>query len=106
MINIYYFFLVVILLLCYFYRKPVINVTDIKFLRNFVMSPAYGTIKKIIIKDDIIHIIIYLSLFDIHRQYYPTNGIVIEQIHDMTGKYELAYELNKSSKNEKVITTI
>lgn len=103
MIYIYYFFVLIILFLIYFYRKPYITS---KFPNNVITSPAYGTIKKIIVDDNTIHIIIFLSLTDIHYQYYPISGFITSQVHDNTGKYELAYKLNKSSDNEKCITTM
>jgi phosphatidylserine decarboxylase len=104
--NIYYFFLFVILSILFFYRKPTIDDKILCTSDDIILSPAYGTIEKIIINKSTVHIIIFLSVFDIHYQYYPIKGYVIDQIHDMTGKYELAYELNKSSDNEKIITTI
>jgi phosphatidylserine decarboxylase len=34
------------------------------------------------------------------------SGIITSQIYDNTGKFNLAYDLNKSKYNEKVITTL
>jgi phosphatidylserine decarboxylase len=98
------FTIFVILFVLFFNRHPEINIGKIN--NNEVLSPSYGTIKKIIKSNNRITIIIFLSPLDIHVQYYPIYGKVISQVHDLNGKYELAYKLNKSNENEKVITTI
>lgn len=95
----------IILLICaliWFYRHPICDISHLKG----ITSPAYGIIKKIEVRHGIIHIIIYLSIFDVHVQYAPCDGKVIDRIYDHTGKYNLAYDLNKSKFNEKVITVI
>ena len=96
--------LFIILFYIYFHRHPPINIPHIN--DNIILAPAYGTIKKIKYKDNYIHIIIFLSPLDVHVQYYPIRGNVIKQEHDFSGKYHLAFQLNKSDLNEKVITTI
>jgi phosphatidylserine decarboxylase len=95
------FTIFVILFVLFFNRHPEINIGKIN--NNEVLSPSYGTIKKIIKSNNRITIIIFLSPLDIHVQYYPIYGKVISQVHDLNGKYELAYKLNKSNENEKVI---
>lgn len=103
-IGILCIFLFLIFFLAFFLREPrlePVNVND-----NIVLSPSYGTIYKIIKDNDLIHIIIILNIMDVHIQYYPINGTVTKQIYDANGKFELVYELEKSSLNEKVITTI
>jgi phosphatidylserine decarboxylase len=101
-----YFMLVVLLFFIYFYREPSINTHGENIDDNMVLSPAYGVVKKIIYNNNNIHIIIFLSINDIHIQYYPIRGKIKSIEYDPSGKYELAYELNKSSMNEKNITTI
>ena len=96
--------LLLILFWFYFHREPRIDVGSIE--DNTIVSPAYGKIYKIIEEEDKIHVIIILNVFDIHTQYYPVNGTVINQIYDANGKFELVYKLYKSQMNEKVITTI
>jgi phosphatidylserine decarboxylase len=96
--------ILIIISYIYFHRKPKINIKETD--DNVVLCPAYGTIQKIIETDDKVHVITFLSPVDVHVQYYPVNGIIKEQIHDMSGKYHLAYQLNKSDMNEKVITII
>jgi phosphatidylserine decarboxylase len=95
---------ILILFLIYFHRHPNINIPYTN--DNIILSPAYGTIKKIKTKDNYTHVIIFLSPFDVHVQYYPIRGKVIKQEHDFNGKFHLAFQLNKSDLNEKVITTI
>lgn len=87
-----------------FYRVPVIK-TKI-FKPNAIYSPAFGTLKRIIQTPTHIHFITFLSPLDIHIQYYPMNGVVDNIIHDDTGRFALAFQLNKSDDNEKTITTL
>jgi phosphatidylserine decarboxylase len=96
--------IIIILLWIFFHRSPTYDIDSIN--DNIVYSPAFGKIMGINEKDGYIHIAIFLSPLDVHIQYIPINGIVIDQKHDITGKFELAYDLNKSRENEKVITTI
>jgi len=74
---------------------------------NKVYSPAYGRIMKIKERDDgTLYIAIFLSPLDIHYQFFPVSGKVERVDYDHTGKFELAYEYNKSNQNEKCIHTI
>jgi phosphatidylserine decarboxylase len=38
---------------------------------------------------------------DVHQNYYPINGFVLNRIYDDTGQFRLAYQLDKSDENEK-----
>lgn len=87
-------------------RHPKVTIDPKNIDDETVLSPSYGTIKKIGYTKTHVHIIIFLSVTDVHVQYYPIRGIVTDQVHDDIGTYHLAYKLNKSDKNEKVITTI
>ena len=74
---------------------------------NKVYSPAYGRIMKIKERDDgTLYIAIFLSPLDIHYQFFPVSGKVERIDYDHTGKFQLAYELNKSNDNEKCIHVI
>jgi phosphatidylserine decarboxylase len=74
---------------------------------NKVYSPAYGRVMKIKERDDgTLYMAIFLSPVDIHYQFFPVSGTVKKIDHDHTGKFELAYEFNKSNKNEKCIHVI
>lgn len=104
--NIYILVILVntVLILIYFYRSPVIKQQVYK--NNCVYSPAYGTIHHIIKTSKYTYILIYLSMFDIHRQFYPINGVLVHRYYDNNGRFNLAYEFEKSSKNEKVVSII
>lgn len=95
----------VLLMLIIFYRDPPIQTG---FPDHVLMGPCYGTIKEIQYDDktQIVRIIIFLSPFDVHTQTMPVNGFVSDMIYDPTGKFELAYKVNKSRFNEKMTTTI
>lgn len=97
------FLIIVIGFLMYFYRAPYLNIAH---MDNIVSGPSYGTIKSIIKTENNIHIVIYLGLTDVHVQYYPINGTVKKHTYDLNGKFELAFDLNKSKHNEKMITEI
>lgn len=99
----------VMLLMIWFYRRPLNTIRD-DIEINTVVSPAYGTIYRIlpVMKNGIqyTHISIFLSPTDIHVQYIPLTSTFVETIYDATGKFNLAYEMNKSDDNEKAITAI
>ena len=101
--------LVIILLVCavlFSYRFPkerALSEAD----HSRVYSPAYGRIMKITKQEDgTLYIAIFLSPLDIHYQFFPVSGTVERVEYDHTGKFELAYELNKSNANEKCIHVI
>jgi phosphatidylserine decarboxylase len=97
---------ILLVLILFFYRSE-----NVKRCRGdddkTVKSPAYGTVMDVrTTQSGDLFVAIFLSPLDIHHQYAPVSGVVTSKVHDDTGKFELAYELNKSSENEKVITTI
>lgn len=98
--------LALLLFINWFNRHPYISNDIKKTSSNIVLSPSYGTIKKIVNDGTKTHIMIFLSPLDVHVQYYPMSGQIISQVYDNTGRFELAYNLNKSKFNEKVITTL
>jgi len=96
----------IVALLLFFYRFPEERECRPEDV-NKVYSPAYGRIMKITERDDgTLYIAIFLSPLDIHYQFFPVSGTVERVDYDHTGKFELAYELNKSNGNEKCIHTI
>jgi len=97
--------LFVLLFHFYFQRDPRITLNP-NLPNHEIISPTYGRIYGIYEEDNHIHIITILNLMDVHMQYYPMNGRVVNQVHDRTGKYALVYDLFKSKENEKMITTI
>lgn len=101
--------LIVILFMSWFYRRP-INTIKTDLNAGDIISPAFGTVYEIlpVEKDGIqyTHISIFLSPADVHVQYIPMNCTFVETKYDATGKFNLAYEMNKSNENEKSITTL
>lgn len=95
-----------VIFLLYFYRCPLS--IDSKYDVWKVYSPSYGTVK--MIKQDTetntLTIGIFLSPFDVHQQYYPIDGTVLNRVYDNTGKFELAFDMDKSRDNEKKIHII
>ncbi len=99
-------FVIFVILMINFYRCPTPIIR--KNNEDVVYAPSFGKILKIIQNnnDDSIFVSIFLNPFDIHYQYYPVSGIIKDIKYDPTGKFSLAYELNKSNENEKSITTL
>ena len=96
---------IILLLLLWFYRKPLNRTIFVN--RDILYSPAYGKILKIQnLIGNKIHIAIFLSPLDIHRQYIPINGKIKDIVYDNTGKFKIAYHFNKSDLNEKYITVL
>lgn len=97
--------LIILILLAFFYRYPKETIREGSV--DQVYSPAYGKIMSIKRRDDnTLYIAIFLSPLDIHYQFFPVSGRVKDIKYDATGKFELAYELNKSNENEKCIHVI
>jgi phosphatidylserine decarboxylase len=97
---------VALLGLILFYREPLFKLPFYQIQSNQIASPSYGTITRILhdpeTKKRVVSI--FLSPLDVHTQYYPIHGYVMDHKHDLNGKFHLAYEWDKSNDNEKVIT--
>jgi phosphatidylserine decarboxylase len=92
--------------LFFFYRYPVVRKIE-ETDPYAVYSPAYGKVMNITKRpDNTTYVAIFLSPLDVHYQFFPVSGRVKEVLYDATGKFELAYELNKSNGNEKCIHVI
>lgn len=89
--------------LLYFYRyyPHKTNYAD-----NIIISPNEGKVTGITIKDEIIHVSVYMNIFNNHTQIYPINGMVIDRIYDQTGKFDIVIDHDKCRENEKKIHTI
>jgi phosphatidylserine decarboxylase len=103
--NIVFFFCLVILWgLIYFYRLPK-RMKPI-FDENFITSPSDGKVLKITeTKDGMYKITIYLSILDVHIQWYPVDGLIRNIIY-RKGEFNLAHILEKSDFNERMTTII
>lgn len=105
--NYYKVLLIVVIVICgflmYFYRKPKQVISS---STDFVHSPAYGKIMNIKKENNRIYIAIFISPLDVHYQFSPVAGKITDIKYDSTGKFNLAYKLNKSNNNEKTIYTI
>lgn len=100
--------ILLVLFKIWFARKPPLHLNKYYAQSNTLISPAYGTIQKIYhdLDKKVYIVAIFLSPFDVHVQYYPTTGEVLEMTHDLNGRHALAFDLNKSQFNEKYITTM
>jgi phosphatidylserine decarboxylase len=86
---------VAMIMLLYFYRLP-----DRKSPDTGIVSPADGVIGKITSnKDGQKTIVIFLSPLDVHTQFVPVDGVVIEQTYKK-GEFHPAYLFEKSDLNE------
>jgi phosphatidylserine decarboxylase len=92
--------IIIVLYILYFYRTP--NSCS-NFDDNVIVSPSYGTVMEILENSSHYHIAIFLSPLDVHVQYFPCEAVISDIIYDKTGKFELAYNVNKSRYNEKCI---
>ena len=100
------FLFIIIISLVYFYRYPFWIPIGYRS-DNTVYSPAFWTIIDVRqMQEGHYFIAIFLSPFDIHYQFSPIEGKLIDIKYDETGQFNLAYDLNKSVQNEKAIYTI
>lgn len=92
-------------LLIYLFRVPDRNMSP--YLDDsFILAPCDGTIINIEeAQANMIKISIHLSIFDVHTQWYPVNGIIRKTIHNIDKSSLLSF-LNKSKNNEKFTTII
>lgn len=71
-----------------------------------VVSPTDGYVMDIRrLKDGQYHVMIFLSIFDVHCQWYPINGLVTD-VQYKSGTFAPAYMLEKSKFNESSQTSI
>ncbi len=96
------YFSVLLIALLFFYRSPELNPP----YGDHLLSPAFGTVSRIVKQNDRTLVTIFLNVYDYHAQYYPCKGIVVSHVHDETGQFAIASDAYKSDKNEKTITTI
>lgn len=95
-------FLTGILFLAYFYRHPirVNNTSD-----DTIVSPCDGTVLDVLKESDTFRIVVYLSIWNVHTQWYPMDGKIVN-VQYKRGEFNLAHLLEKSDYNERCVTTI
>tara|TARA_B100001094_G_scaffold328719_1_gene389766 strand:+ start:229 stop:885 length:657 start_codon:yes stop_codon:yes gene_type:complete len=96
-VYLFYIFLIV----CYFFRDPI---RDVIYNNESFLSPADGKIVSIEPFEDedlgkTIKIAIFLSFFNVHRQWIPLNAKVIDSNYN-PGKFFGAFKDKASEKNE------
>lgn len=96
--------LLIIGMLVYFYRLP--KRLKPTFDESIITSPSDGTVLDISeTKDGMYKISIYLSILDVHVQWYPVDGLVRNLMY-RKGEFNLAHILEKSDFNERMTTII
>lgn len=91
-------------MLMYFYRVP--TRPRIKAPYEILVSPSDGTVLDIQEKSNgYTRIALYLSPLDVHLQWYPTYGVVVDQRY-VPGQFNLAYVSEKSQYNERMSTLV
>ena len=88
--------------LFFFFRVPP-KTGVVPVHRDPILSPAYGTVREIKKIGGYYHVVITLSLFDVHVQYVPYGGIVRKKMYKK-GEFNMVYFLNKSQYNERMVT--
>ena len=101
--SIYISGIVLLIMMIYFYRLP--KRIPPTYPKQMIIAPCNGEVLKIIVKPDITQIIIHLSIFDIHTQWYPTHGTIRNVIYK-PGEFNIAKIIHKSSFNERMTTVI
>ncbi len=104
--------LIGIIFLQFFYRLPIYDKSNSNYLINTdqsfihtIKSPSFGTVLDIQEYDDHYRIITYLSVTDVHYQYFPITGQVIKRKYK-NGTYYPAHLLEKTQYNERCHTII
>jgi phosphatidylserine decarboxylase len=90
--------------LMYFYRFPereLLTGGD----TTTIVSPCDGTVLDVFLEDDAYRIVVYLSIWNVHTQWYPVSGCVL-RMHHKPGEFNLAHVLEKSDFNERCSTVI
>jgi phosphatidylserine decarboxylase len=97
-----YVYTLIMSFLVYFYRFPKrLTCSD----NNIIISPCDGTVLDVVCEDDTYRIIVYLSIWDVHTQWYPVNGRIVDVLYK-PGEFNLAHVLEKSNYNERCSTVI
>lgn len=96
--------LVLLGMLAYFYRLP--HREKPHFNDSIITAPSDGTVLKISeTKDKMYKVTIYLSILNVHTQWYPVDGLIRNVVYKK-GAFNLAHILEKSDYNERMSTVI
>jgi phosphatidylserine decarboxylase len=96
--------LLTILFLMYFYRTPE-GPFNQSVNTDAIYSPCYGEVISIEKTESFIIIKVFLSIFDIHTQWYPVDGKILSAKH-YSGEFHPAYLFKKTHRNEQTVTVI
>jgi phosphatidylserine decarboxylase len=96
---------IIFLFLMFFFRVPNRTLSLEINKNDYIISPCDGTILKIEEEGNQIKIITFLSIFNVHVQWYPIDGY-IKRLEHKNGEFNMANILEKSEYNEKFITEI
>jgi phosphatidylserine decarboxylase len=89
----------------YLFREPELKKASLG--TNTIISPAYGKIYKIQKINCHICISIILTIFDVHYQYVPCDGVIKNTTYDRNGTFNIVYsDYDKTKLNEKMIYEI
>lgn len=107
-----YIYIIIVLFMIYFYRVPYRKCQNSQNSQNSqnneldITSPADGTVLGIQTdQDGTTKIAIFLSPLDVHVQYIPYDGVVINKEYKK-GEFNPAYLLEKSTLNEHAILVV
>jgi phosphatidylserine decarboxylase len=86
----------------FFFRDPKIQITQGE---GIIISPCNGTVMEVTEEDNERIIRVFLSIFSVHLQRSPVDGIVVDVIHH-NGKFLAAWDPKAHVENEQNIFTI
>jgi phosphatidylserine decarboxylase len=86
----------------FFFRDPKIEITQGD---NLILSPCNGTVMEIVENEHEKIIRVFLSIFNVHLQRSPVDGVVTSVTHQ-NGKFLMAWDPQAHSLNEQNIFTI
>ena len=98
----FFVFSVLIVSLFYFFRDITYSIPRNPYQLN---SPCQGTVLSVKRISNMIHMAVFLSPFDVHLQYTPCQGEIIEQTYKK-GEFNMAHLFEKSNYNERMETII
>ena len=90
--------------LCIYAHRVPENLKTLKD-KNKITSPSYGTVSEISNIEDYTRICIYLALSDVHVQYLPIDGTIIDKKYK-PGEFNPAHLIKKGEANERMETYI